>query len=90
MRTEGDSTYREFDNATLSSELINYQYLGIRMFANQTEVNYSPSRLFGVFGGYNYSDRRISSVAQVGFEGGQDVLNGTQENHLNAGTSGFD
>ncbi len=65
VRTSGDSYYAQFDNSTQSSELLYFNYLGIRTVSNDTELTYQMSPLFGAFAGYQYSNRRISSVEQV-------------------------
>ena len=90
VRTDGNSYYRTLDNGTLSSEFLNFQYLGIRTVSNQTEVNYRVGPTLAAFAGYNYSNRRIRSIERLGFvDGGPpDLTDSAQTNQLNSGTVG--
>ncbi len=89
VRTDGNSYYRVLDDGTLSSEIVNFQYLGIRTIANETELNYRLSPGVAMFAGYNYSNRRIHSVADITVPGGgADSTIGDQTNQLHAGTLG--
>src|SRR5205085_12296133 len=69
VRTEGDSAFLEFDNSTLSTNLLYFQYLGIRTIANETDLNYQATSWFGAYAGYHYSNRRIRSIEQFAFPG---------------------
>jgi hypothetical protein len=90
VRTDGNSYFRSIDNATLSGELLNFQYLGIRTIANQTEINYRFSPVLAVFAGYNFSNRRILSVNSVGLpQLGADAQRTEQTNQLHSGTLGL-
>lgn len=62
VRTSGNSAFTQFDNGTHSFDALFFQYLGIRTFANETDLNYQFSPLLGAFAGYEYSDRRIRSI----------------------------
>ena len=89
VRTSGNSSLTQFDNGTQSFDALSFQYLGIRTFANETDLNYQFSPLFGAFAGYEYSNRRISSVQDVNFSGQFFPRSGDQTNHLNDGRLGL-
>jgi hypothetical protein len=84
-RMSGDASLTQFDNASHATTSIDYQYLGIRTFANETDLNYQFSPLFGAFAAYQYSDRRIRSIELFD----SFPMNGDQSNHLNDGRLGF-
>ncbi len=89
LRTSGDAYYAQYDQATLSFDVLNYRYLGVRTFANDTQVNYQFSPVFGTFAGYEYSDRRIGFIEQS--VAGADVTRSPYEqtNLLHTGRVGF-
>src|SRR5205823_11640586 len=90
VRTEGDSAFLEFNNSTLSTNLLYFQYLGIRTIANETDLNYQPTAWFGAYAGYHYSNRRIRSIEQFAFPNSPpDVTPAEQTNQLNSGILGF-
>lgn len=88
-RMDGDATFRQLDNATLSVETLEFQYLGIRTVTNSTDMNYRAAKYFGVFAGYQFSDRQIRSVEQQTFFGEADRQASEQSNRLHAGRFGF-
>jgi hypothetical protein len=88
VRTSGNSSFTQFDNGTHSFDALYFQYLGIRTFANETDLNYQFSPLFGAFAGYEYSNRRIRSMQDVTFLGTVFPRPGDQTNHLNDGRLG--
>ena len=61
-KMEGDSSYREINNATLSDTLLNFQYLAIRTISNLSDVTFRPAKYVQFNGGYSYSSRLIRSV----------------------------
>ena len=90
VRTDGNSYYRSIDNGTLSSEFVNFQYLGIRIIENQTDLNVNVNAAFGLFAGYTYSSRRIRSIERVATPGFvPDALAGDQTNQLHAARFGI-
>lgn len=89
VRTSGSSVFTQFDNATQSSEILNFDYLGIRTFTNETQLNYQFSPFVGAFGGYQYSDRRIASVEQVTIAGAPSTVPARQTNILQSGMLGI-
>jgi hypothetical protein len=65
VRTEGNSEFIQLNQATGSFETQYFEYLGIRTFSNQTDVNYKALRWLDFYGGYHYSDRLIASVLEA-------------------------
>ena len=88
IKTEGDSAFLQFDNATRSSNLFFYQYLGIRTFANETDLGYRIQKWLDVNAGYQYSNRQITANSQFAQAGTPGTLPYRQTNELNAGKAG--
>ncbi len=88
-RTDGDSAYLQFDNATQSSALLYFQYLGIRTIANETDFKYQLRPWLDLHGGYEYSNRRITSTQQFAISGTPAALPYFQTNELNSGSFGL-
>ncbi len=65
VRTEGDSAYIQYDNVTLSSDVLYYQYLGIRTIESGVDLQYQFRKWLEFSGGYEYSDRRIKLDSAV-------------------------
>jgi hypothetical protein len=61
-RMNGDNFYTQVDNATGLAQNISFQFLGIRLITNATDLHYRFSRTFDVFAGFRYSDRQIRSI----------------------------
>jgi hypothetical protein len=89
VRTSGNSYFAQFDNSTQSAEILYFNYLGIRTIANDTDLNYQFSPLFGAFGDYEYSNRRISSVEQFSVLGTPSTTPAQQTNQLHTGRIGL-
>lgn len=89
IRTDGNSAYLQFDNATQSANLLYFQYLGIRTAATATDVRYQLRKWLEIHGGYEYSDRRIASTQQIAFVGTPAIIPYNQTNELNSGNVGF-
>jgi len=87
-RMDGDSTFTQINNATLSTTLVNFQYLGIRAITNTTDVNYQWNKWASLYGGYQFSNRRIRSTEQTVFAGFPDSVKAEQENTTHAGLFG--
>jgi hypothetical protein len=90
LRIVGNNTFEQFDNATLSSNRLNFQFLGIRLITNSTDARYRFSKKLDVFAGYRYSTRLIRSTEEAGTPGftpGQ--VSAEQSNHLQAGVAGL-
>ena len=91
VRTEGDSTFLQYDLGTLDTNVFNYRHLGIRMFANQMEADVRISPIISLFGGYNFTNRVVSTVLQLVLADGSAPSTQAYEqtNNLNAGTAGI-
>lgn len=88
-RMDGNSQFLQFNDATLSSNLLNFQYLGIRMIANETDLNYQVDSRIGFYAGYNYTNRRIRSIEEVTAAGAPSTIDVTQTNQLNSANAGI-
>ena len=88
-RMEGNSAYTEFDSVNQQSTTVNFQFLGIRTFANSTDLQWRLAKWMSLRGGYQYSERRIQSVENAVIDGFDSTLTGDQENTLHAGSAGF-
>jgi len=88
VRTLGNSFFSEFDSATQSTSILFYNYLGIRTVANDTNLNYQVSPLWGVMAGYHYSDRLITSLQQFTLAGTTSGGPLEQSNQLHSGEIG--
>ena len=89
-RIDGNNFYEEFDLATLSNQVINFQFLGIRLFTNSTDLRYQFTPKFGAYVGYEYSDRLIRSNESVATPGTPyDSIIAQQSNHQHVGSAGF-
>ena len=86
-RMDGDSTFTELSNATLTA-LVNFQYLGIRAITNTTDVNFQWNKLASFYGGYQFSNRKIRSIEQTVFAGSPDRIDAEQQNTVHAGLFG--
>jgi hypothetical protein len=91
IRMLGDSYFTEIANGTQVSPVLPFQYLGIEIFSNTTDLMFHPTKWFTIHGGFEYSDRHINSVQ------GQSNLGAAapnqapfeQSNQLKAGAFGF-
>lgn len=83
VRTEGDSTYVQFDNFAQTVNYQAFQYLGIKTFSNETGLNYAWTKWLTLFAGYHYTDRQIRSILF------QAMTPYSQTNDLHAGVFGF-
>ena len=89
VRTEGNSAYLQYDNATQSADLLYFQYLGIRTIESGLDVQYQARKWLDVFGGYDYTDRRIGASPQFAFSGSSAPAPYIQTNLLNSGILGL-
>lgn len=89
IRTEGNSYFSQYDNATQSVEVLYFEYLGIRTISNDTDVNYQVAPRVGVEGGYHYSNRLIRSQDQFTISGETFPTPAEQTNQLHAGDIGL-
>jgi hypothetical protein len=91
-RIDGTSLLDQFDNATLSNNVLNFQFLGIRTIGNSTDIHYAFSKRFSASIGYQNSTRLVRSIEEGNTPGLPDstfALTGHQTNRLNAGTAGL-
>ncbi len=70
--------------------MLNFQFLGVRMITNSTDVHFRATKKLDFFGGYRYSDREIRSIqsATDPADPFQNMLN-SQVNNINAGVAGL-
>ena len=89
LRMEGDSAYRELDNANLTANTFYFQYLGIRTLVNTTDVNFRAFSWLSMHGGYHLSQRRIRSVEAPQSGSTVQRLTASQDNTVHSGVAGF-
>jgi len=61
-RVSGNNYYEELDLANLTSSLVNFQFLGMRLLTNSTDLHFHVSRNLDLFAGFRYADRQIRSI----------------------------
>lgn len=89
-RMVGDNEFTQFNDATFAFSTIDFQFLGIRLLTNSTDVRYRFSKKFDVFAGLRYADRVIRSIEDAATPGS--ALTGLiaeQSNHTTAGAAGM-
>lgn len=91
IRIDGDSAYREFNNASLQNSYVQFRFLGIRTVANLTDAQYRVSPWLSLYSGYHFSTREIRSIESDTFpgSGGPAVTAAAQENRQHAGLVGL-
>jgi hypothetical protein len=89
IRIDGNSVYAQFDNATQSLDYLQFEFLGIRTIANETDLNVQASSWLGLFGGFHYSDRLIRSIEQTDVQGSIFNAPSEQSNQLRSGVFGI-
>lgn len=88
IRTAGNSAYVQYNDATETSDVLYYQYLGVRTLATGTDAVYHARPWLGLHASYEFSDRRIASSAQLAPVGTPFTTPYLQINQLNTGTVG--
>jgi hypothetical protein len=90
-RIDGNNSFTQFDNATLSAQTLNFQFLGIRLITNATDIRYRFTKMFDAFVGFRYSDRQIRSIEDFGAPPGSPdfVVAANQTNLERGGVAGF-
>lgn len=88
-KMEGDASYREFNNSTLQFTNFNFNFLGVRAFTSTTDLNYRVTKRLGLFGGYQFTERRIRSLEQLSDEFATDKVAAEQTNRLHTGLAGI-
>jgi hypothetical protein len=61
-RISGNSFYEEIDLATLSADILNFQFLGIRLITNSTDAHFRATKKFDFITGFRFVDREIRSI----------------------------
>ena len=89
IRIDGDSALSQFDNSSLTFNLLYFQFLGIRTVTNQTDFNFHASPWLGFYGGYHYSNRQIRSIEQTNVDGSIGRVPADQTNQLHEGVFGI-
>jgi hypothetical protein len=90
-RIDGPSAYAEINNSLPAAQILYFQFLGIRLITNSTDVNYRFSPKVGVYGGYHYSTRNIRSIEDFSFPefpGPPEGVTAQQDNTQNSGLAG--
>ena len=88
-KMEGDASYREFNNSTLAFTNFNFNFLGVRALTSTTDLNYRVTKRVGLFGGYQFTERRIRSVEQLSDAFSTDKVAAEQTNRLHTGLAGI-
>jgi len=86
-RMTGNDSFEQFNNATFSAQTVNFQFLGVLLITNSTDIRYRFSKKLDVFAGYRYSDRQIRSI-EAGLSGSIFNTTAEQSNQLRAGVAG--
>jgi hypothetical protein len=89
VRMEGDNNYAEINNVTSRFSFLSFRYLGLRTFANQTDLNWRARKWLGLYSGYHYSTRRIRSREQTGEGESASVELVGQTNRIHSGLFGL-
>jgi hypothetical protein len=88
-RMDGNNSFTQFSDATFAFSTVNFQFLGVRLFTNATDVRYRFSKKFDLFGGFRYADRLIRSIEDTGTVGSPlSGIGAEQSNHTTAGVTG--
>lgn len=61
MRTQGSGTFAQLSPGA-PTQVVTYNYLGIRTISNDSTLNYQWVKMVGLFASYHYSDRYINST----------------------------
>jgi len=88
-RISGDNQFEQLNNATLSAQALNFQFLGLLLITNSTDIHYRFSKKFDAFAGYRYSDRQVRSIEAALGPGPVFNTTASQSNQLRAGVAGF-
>ena len=91
-RIDGQSSYTEADDGVNLGTTVYFRYLGVRLVTNSTDANYRVNQWFGLYGGYHYSDRLITTVegqAVPAFANASTSFLYQVSNHENAGVVGL-
>jgi hypothetical protein len=89
-RMVGTNAFIQYDFGTLSTERVNFQFLGVRLLTDVSDARFRISKKFDVFGGFRYSDRLVRSN-ETGAPAGSVIPNFPIErsDRTKAGIAGF-
>jgi hypothetical protein len=90
-RVAGDSLYSEIDSGINLGTTLWFQFLGVRTVVNSSDIDYQFNKWLGAYGGYNYSDRSVTTVQGEGpFQAPSEFGSNSYEvtNILQAGVAG--
>ncbi len=88
-RMIGNNSYEQFDNATSTAQMLNFQFLGVLLITNSTDLRYRFSPKLDAFVGFRYSDRQIRSVENEAVSGNPfQGISAEQSNQVKAGVAG--
>jgi hypothetical protein len=88
-RIVGNSFFEQYDLASLTTTLLNFEYLSIRLITNSTDAHYHFNKKVDFFAGYRYSNRQIQSIQSTA-DPSTPFTNTlvSQTNNLSAGVAG--
>jgi hypothetical protein len=64
-RISGNSFYEQFDLASLSATVLNFQFLGIRLITNSTDAHFRATKKLDLYAGFRYVNRQVRSIQSV-------------------------
>lgn len=88
-RINGDSTFRDFDNATLNFTTVDFRFLGIKTITNTTDLDARVTNWMNLHAGYHVAQRDIASERAQTFDDFTDAASASQTNVLHAGQFGL-
>ena len=89
-RVSGNNYYEELDLGNLTSSVINFQFLGIRLITNSTDAHFHVNKKLDLFAGFRYANREIRSIQSTSSPGVPfaNTLY-SQYDHVHAGVAGL-
>jgi hypothetical protein len=88
-RMTGNNYYEQLDNETSTVQTLNFQFLGVRLITNSTDLRFRFSKKLNLFVGFRYSDRQIRSTEDAAAPLSPFVgISAEQSNLLKAGVAG--
>lgn len=89
-RMIGNNLFEQFNNATAGSQTVDFQFLGLLLITNSTDIHYRFTKKFDAFAGFRYSDRQIRSIEDFAFPNPPFVgTTARQSDQERAGVGGF-
>ncbi len=89
-RIDGNNFFEQLDLSNLTTSIVNFQFLGVRLITNSTDVHLRLTKKLDLFAGYRYVDREIRSIQSSADPSAPftNVLY-AQSDHVSAGVAGF-